>query len=78
MMHHLYSIATAFFFIEIYMLHYRIPALDRKPFNCMACFSGWCTFAQLVGIVDVFTLAGEMMITMLAATVFYNLFKRYT
>ena len=75
---HLYSIATGFFFIEIYGLHYRLPKLDRKPFNCMACFSGWVTFGQLLGTTDVFTLAGQMFITMMIASVTHNLYKRYS
>ncbi len=74
---YLYSIATAFFFIEIYGLHYRLPKLNRKPFNCLPCFSGWMTFAQLIGTTDLFTIVGQMFITMMIAAVTYNLYKRY-
>jgi hypothetical protein len=76
-MHHLYSIAIAFFLVETYGLHYRFAKLNRKPFNCLTCLSGWATFAQLVGN-NLLYVAGQMLVTMLFATVFYNLFKRYT
>jgi len=58
----------AFVFVEVLRLHRMIPGLNRKPFACSVCMSGW--FSLLLNFVDYwlyvpFKMAVAMVITIL-------------
>ncbi len=74
----IYSVATAFFLVEIYQLHYRFSWSNRKPFNCLTCLSGWVSMPLTMSEGgDWFSLFGNCFLTMLVATIFIKLYKKY-
>lgn len=64
------SISIGFFFVEVWQLPYRFKWSNRKPFNCVPCFSGWVALGWSLSF-------PVCMVTLMAATIFIKLYKKY-
>lgn len=72
------AISIAFFLVETYRWHYRFDILNRKPFSCMTCLSGWLSMGLCLWYGGTFIFSVFIcFVAMMAASVFINLYKKY-